>query len=541
MEYYRNRIRLDNASVAKTVGEATEKYTAALGKAAMPGPSFRIAFEELLLQFRDCYGEECDCQIVCSRFHRRCRIFVSARGPRKDFAPYDESLSYSYDILGRLGVYPQYTYFRGKNCVTWEMQPVKPKNAMIVSILIAVGLAIFVGLHLNGAPESFRIAVTGDILNPVFNKIIAILTELATPLVFLAVIDGIVGIGDVKSFGRIGKKVLIRMLMGYLIIMALCFIGCVFVYGIDLNGASGSEASAVGAILKLVLDIIPDNLIQPFTIDNDLQVISIAIMFGIVLLMLRERVPRLIEFIKECAAFINKMMSLCCKLLPAVVFLGVTGLICGSSASQLANIGTMFLIFIIVSLAFVLLMVLRCAVVTKEPLKHIIPKQLSTLLINITTSSQVAALPENMKCCKEGFGVDPQLTDFVLPLGMVTYMPCGAVFLGLSAWGLCAAFGVSITLSIALRIVFIAIVLAIAAPPIPGSAFVVLPILFTSCAIPSEAFPIALIFGTIAGYVLPALNGFVLQLELLMTAVKLDKVDRARLRTNAPEKPAADA
>lgn len=105
-------------------------------------------------------------------------------------------------------------------------------------------------------------------------------------------------------------------------------------------------------------------------------------------------------------------------------------------------------------------------------------------------------------------------------------MPCGAVFLGLTAWSLAVFDGVDMTVAVIIKLLAVAVIIAIAAPPIPGSAFAVLPLLFSTCGIPLDVYPLAIILGTILGYLLPALNGFCLQLELLMAAHKLGKLDK---------------
>ena len=110
-------------------------------------------------------------------------------------------------------------------------------------------------------------------------------------------------------------------------------------------------------------------------------------------------------------------------------------------------------------------------------------------------------------------------------------MPCGAVFLGLTVLSLASITGTTLTAAAFARTVIVAVILAIAAPPIPGSAFAVLPILFTACGVPESVYPLAILLGTILGYLLPAFNGFLLQLELLRAAVKLNKIDMEKLRT----------
>ena len=79
------------------------------------------------------------------------------------------------------------------------------------------------------------------------------------------------------------------------------------------------------------------------------------------------------------------------------------------------------------------------------------------------------------------------------------------------------------------KVAFVSMVVAIAAPPIPGSAFAVMPILFSACGTDMSLMPLAVIVASTIGYLLPAMNGFCLQDELLMTAWKSDMVDRETL------------
>jgi len=76
------------------------------------------------------------------------------------------------------------------------------------------------------------------------------------------------------------------------------------------------------------------------------------------------------------------------------------------------------------------------------------------------------------------------------------------------------------------KLVLVSVIIAIAAPPIPGSAFAVLPILFSACGTDLSMMPLAVIIGSTVGYLLPAMNGFCLQLELLTTAQKANLIHK---------------
>lgn len=508
----------------------TEKYVAAAGKRVGNKTRFSLMVQEILLRFRDLYGTETPCRIVGQKSFGRIIFTVRQKGPQLDPTKGEEDISYSYDLLARIGIIPKYSYDSrngGVNVVTivGELKP--KKNAMLKNILAAIIAAVLLSAGLRNLPADISSIVMSGFISPFFTKMITILTELATPLVFFAVVTGIIGMGSQAAVGRIGKSLLSGMLGTYLF-AGIVFSGlAVAVYPLSNKGGAGG--SFIAQIVQLVLDIIPNNMLYAFTIDNDLQVITIAIFVGVVMLALGERVKTVNTFCMECTEIVTRMMKIVCRFLPVVVFLGVVNLLL-SDLSAMINIYKMILIFIVSAIVLITFMLIRTKLCTKVPLKVIIKKQIPTLTINLTTSSQVSALPENMKCCKEKFGINEKMVDFGIPLGIVVYMPCGAIFLGLATWSLANLSGTPIAIAEVIKICLIAIIVAIAAPPIPGSACAVMPILFSSCGIPNEVFSLAIIMATFIGYLLPAINGFCLQLELLIAAKKLGLVDMEQLK-----------
>ena len=180
-----------------------------------------------------------------------------------------------------------------------------------------------------------------------------------------------------------------------------------------------------------MLDIIPGNLVEPFATDNHLQVIVLAIFTGIILLLLGDASRKVSQALEQLAIVITSV-------------------------------------------------ILHAKHVTKLPVRSIIGKQKEPLLINLSTSSQVAAFPYSVNCCKNLYGIDNKLVDFALPIEMVAYMPCGSVM------------------------------------------FIV--ICFTLMSI--MGLPLVILMVTVCGYFLPLFNGFLMELELLMAANKEGKVDK---------------
>ncbi|MBO5485684.1 MAG: cation:dicarboxylase symporter family transporter [Eubacterium sp.] len=520
---------LTNENIDFLTEEITEKYAASAGKRVGNKVAFSLEIQELLLRFQELYGTDTPCRITGQKRMGKITFTIQQKGPQRDPVMREDEMSYSYDILASLGAKPKYSYSPrngGVNTVTVTGEQKPKKNVMLRNIIIAIFLAVLFSIALKNMPQNISSVMTESFVSPFFTKLITLLTELATPFVFFAVVTGITGIGNQATVGKIGKKLLSGMMGTYMFAGVVFSALAVIVYPLSVEG--GESGGFITQMVQLVLDIVPDNILQAFSADNDLQVIFFAIFTGVVMLVLGEHSKMVNHFCTECADIFARMMAIVCKFLPAIVFLGVVNL-CSSDLSQILSMYKMVLLFIAGAVILLVYMLLRTKINTKVPLRMLFKKQLATLMINLTTSSQVSALPENMKCCKKKFGINEKMVDFGLPLGIVVYMPCGAMFLGLVTWSLANLSGTPISAAEVIKICFVAIIVAIAAPPIPGSACAVMPIIFSSCGIPKEVYPLGIIMATFIGYLLPAINGYCLQLELLISARKLGLVDTDKL------------
>ena len=506
--------------------QAEETYRKAAGKRASSTVKLRLTLEEILLRFRESYGTNGPCIIRGIKSFSGIRFELAQQGARHNPLIIDPDDIMAHDMLAKLNLCPQYAFRenRSLNIVTVPA-PIKPiKNALLIGVLCGVVLAVLTWFALSAMPGTVEEEYMAPLISALFSKLSSVFSALATPLVFFAVIAGIVGIGDITSFGKLGIRLVLRMLCTYGIAM-IVMVSLGIPMGLVSAGKSGGE-NVFSDLLNLVLDIIPGNLVEPFRIDNDLQVIVLGIFIGLVMLTLGEKIRGIRSLIDEFSALFNRMMMVVCKLLPLFVYLGITNLLLGGNISRLGSLSKIVVICLAGMALLILITIIRARIVTGKSFLWMFSAQLPALVINLTTSSQVSALPESMKCCKERWKIDEKFTDFALPLGIVVYMPNGAILLGSTVWVLTdmAMGGVSpITL---VKLVFVAVIVAIAAPPIPGSAVAVLPILFSATGTDLSMMPLAVIIASTIGYLLPAVNGYCLQLEILMSAWKSGVVKR---------------
>lgn len=531
MAGWRKMVMLSNESINAVVEEAEKEYLRLAGKKAGSLTEFKLSVEELLLKCQQAYGVAAKCVVSLRRQLSVVRFEVKQTGPAinpltAELEMEDEEM-FSFDILQRLGIIPKYDYINRRTCnrLTLVVTLKQQKSGLLKKMLLAVLAAVVAYGLLLLVPEDIRQMIYQDILMTVFTKLTAVISGIATVLVFFSVIVGMLGCSDIRSFGKMGKELLKEMGLSYAIVWVVLTVGSCLVY---MGGsiAAGAEEGIIRQLLVLVLDVAPSNLVEPFVTNNALQVITISIFVGIVLLILGNRAETVKTFCMEASELVNKMMTIVCKTLPLVVFLGILCMLASGAAKQFLSIYVMVIMFFVICAVFITGLTIRAHILTKTPIRVLMKKQLEAFLITLTTSSQVAAIPANMHCFKNRFGIKSDLADFSLPLCVVAYMPCGAVFLGLTAIALGSLAGMPMTFAVILKATVVAVIVAIAAPPIPGSALAVMPIIFSVCNVPDAQYPVALVLGTVLGYLLPALNCYCLQLKILIVANNLNMADK---------------
>jgi Na+/H+-dicarboxylate symporter len=122
------------------------------------------------------------------------------------------------------------------------------------------------------------------------------------------------------------------------------------------------------------------------------------------------------------------------------------------------------------------------------------------------------------KICIKDLGIQKIYTQRVLPLGLVLYMPSSMV--GMISFIMYSAFrsGISITPVWILTAIVFALILLVAAPPIPGVNLLSYVVIIGQLGIGKEYVLAAIIFDIIFDSIGAASNQLLLQLDMLLQA-----------------------
>ena len=153
----------------------------------------------------------------------------------------------------------------------------------------------------------------------------------STPVIFLTVVTGIAGMADLKAFGRVGAKAMAYFLTFSTLALAVgLLVGNLARPGEGLNVdpaalAAGPVADYVEQaqqrnVTDFILHIIPDTAISAFTSGEILQVLFVAILFGIALTLIGERGERLLGSLRTLTAIVFRMVHILMYAAPVGAF-----------------------------------------------------------------------------------------------------------------------------------------------------------------------------------------------------------------------------
>lgn len=485
----------------------------------------RLLLEETMLNYQDALGAEAEFSLSCRQRMGNLKIELCFPGASLDPFPKEEGDSeIMRGILSQLGFAPTWQYANGVNHVLFSLAKPKPSQAQM--LLVSIEMAILCGFWGKILPPVLGKFVTEQVLAPMFDAFLGLLSAVAGPMIFLAVAWGIYSIGDTAALSRIGKRMILRFL-GALVIIVL-ITGGVLLFFFPVSTAGGAMIR-FQEIFSLILSIAPDNFLTPFTEGNPVQILFLAALVGIAMLLLQNKTTVAADFIAESNRIVQKIMEIFSRLIPFFVFGSIFNMIVGGNFSTLIGMGRLFLLVVLGDLIISLLYLLMVSLRRRVPLGLLLRKALPATMIAFGSASSSAAMASNLENCNRKLGIDKKVVNFGVPLGQVVFMPgCIVLFLTVGLY-MAQAYGMELTVGRLITAMIVTVMLSIAAPPVPGGALTCYTLLFLQLGIPVEAMAELITFNIVLEFFTTGTNLFTLQMELTDLAGDLDLLNTRRL------------
>jgi len=348
-------------------------------------------------------------------------------------------------------------------------------SRLYVQVLAAIVAGVAVGII---APA------TGEALKPLGDAFIKLVKMIIAPVIFLTVVTGIGGMRELSGVGRVAGKAFAYFLAVSTLALAVGLAVANLVRpgeGMNIDPAT-LDASRIadyagqahqGSLVAFLLDIIPATLVAAVADGHILQVLFVAILFGISMTMIGGKAQPLMTLFDSATHAVFRLVSILMKAAPIGAFGAMAFTIGKYGTGALAHLAGLVATFYLTSLLFVLIVLGLIARAAGFRVIRLIAYLKSELLLVLGTSSSEAALPSLIEKMERA-GCEKSVVGLVVPTGYSFNLDGTNIYMTLAALFIAQATNVPLSLGDQVALLLIAMISSKGAAGVTGAGFITL-------------------------------------------------------------------
>ena len=401
-------------------------------------------------------------------------------------------------------------YKNNLNVVTISVRSEKNLQLKLTLAGMVGGIVFGVFLKEFVSPETIAL-ISEDFITPINTMFLNALSMIIAPVIFFSVLGGIIGMNAGANVGRVGSKLIglysatsaIAILVG-LVVSKIFFGG--HVPQVATISATQNSTAYEFSFTKFIVDIIPANLFSPVIDKNLLQVIFIAVICGIALNSLGNRIKFIRDIAADCNELFMKLVGMIIFFVPMIAFFAMMKLASDTDfdtilmmgkliAAELSSFGALLIVYAI--------MILLVGKISPLPFLKKIP---SLMPIPFATSSSAVTMPFTMNFCTKKLGVAEKISSFSIPIGTTINMNGTCVYIPLAAIMFLKMYGVEVDNNALIIIFTMTLSLAIGAPAVPNSSVICILTVTSTFGVPNDIAGLLFCIATICDRIATCLN-----------------------------------
>jgi aerobic C4-dicarboxylate transport protein len=354
--------------------------------------------------------------------------------------------------------------------------PKKPLYANLwAQVLIAIVLAVALG-YFNPAK-----AIA---MKPLGDAFIRLITMIISLIIFCTVVSGIANMQDLKKVGRVGGKALLYFeVISTLALFIGLVVGNLVHPGSGFNvTAANLDAKAVAdfasqaktqSVTEFLLHIVPTTVVDAFAKGDILQVVFVAILFGLALSALGDRSRPLVTLLDSLTQVVFGIVNLLMRLAPIGAFGAMAFTVGKYGVASLGPLAKLIGTFYLTSILFVLVVLGLIGLLAGFSIVKFLVYIKEEILLVLAISSSEPAIPTLMEKL-EKLGCSKALVGLVVPTGYTFNTDGTSIYMTLAALFVAQATNTHLSLGQQLTIFAVATLTSKGASGVQGAAFIAL-------------------------------------------------------------------
>ncbi|WP_376694786.1 dicarboxylate/amino acid:cation symporter [Wenzhouxiangella sp. EGI_FJ10305] len=372
----------------------------------------------------------------------------------------------------------------------------KLSTQILFALVLGLGTGLVINLFLGDVSWIQKWLVNG-VFEVVGEMFVRFLSMLIVPIVFVSLISGVASLADPKSLGRVSSKAIGLYLITTCIAIVLALLaGMVFQTGVGASpvGMDTPEISEAPSFAQVLIDLVPSNPVQAMAEGNMLPIIIFSILLGLAMSFAGESGKRIGEFFNDFMEVVMKLVGIVMLIAPYGVFALIAGMAATTGWGTFA--GVLKYVFLVLGM-----LIIHAAVVYPLLLKTFTGLSPITfyrqfrdvMAFAFSTASSGATIPVTLRAVQERLGASNRISSFTVPLGATINMDGTAIMQGIAVGFIAQYYGVDLSLTQYLMVIFMVVMASIGAAGVPGVGLILLAGVLAQVGLPTEG--IALILG----------------------------------------------
>jgi aerobic C4-dicarboxylate transport protein len=349
-------------------------------------------------------------------------------------------------------------------------------KSLYIQVLVAIVIGVVLGV--------FDPAL-GASMKPLGDAFIALVKMIIGPVIFLTVVVGIAHMGELRHVGRIGLKALIyfEVLTTLALIIGLAVAnllkpGAGMMIGrASLDPAAVAEyqqkAEASGGVVGFLQDIIPHTFFSAFTEGNLLQVLLVALLFGIALTRTGSVGHKVLEGLDYVGHVFFGVVHIIMRFAPIGAFGAMAFTVGKYGIGTLVSLGWLLASVYLTCLLFIVLVLGAVARFSGFSLWKFLRYIRAELLLVLGTSSSESALPRLIERLEE-LGCDRSVVGLVVPTGYSFNLDGTCIYLTMAAIFIAQALSIDLSMADQVLLIVVLLLTSKGAAGVTGSGFITL-------------------------------------------------------------------
>ena len=348
-------------------------------------------------------------------------------------------------------------------------------KVLYVQVLIAIALGIALGQFWPSLGEQMK---------PLGDAFIKLVKMIIAPVIFLTVVTGIAGMSNMRTVGRVAGKAMAYFLFFSTLALVIGLVVANTLQpgaGMHIDPASLDASKVSGYVSKahdstitgFLMNVIPETLVSPLVNGDILQVLFVAILFGISLAQVGDRAAPVFNFLNALAVPVFKLVAILMRFAPIGAFGAMAFTIGKYGIHSIGNLAYLVATFYVTSLLFVLVVLGAVARACGFSILKLIRYLKDELLLVLGTSSSESALP-NLMHKMEAAGCGKPVVGLVIPMGYSFNLDGTNIYMTLAALFIAQALDIQLTLTHQIVLLLVAMLSSKGAAGVTGAGFITL-------------------------------------------------------------------